>query len=68
MTPLKKLSAAALTVTVLATSSLATSSDAFAKSKHRAPKFGGNPMMAMMMGGGGGMFGGNAVLALGRTR
>jgi hypothetical protein len=54
MTPLKKLSAAALTVTVLATSSLATSSDAFAKSKHRAPKFGGNPMMAMMMGGGGG--------------
>jgi hypothetical protein len=53
MTTFRKLSAAALTITVLATSTLATSGDALAKGKHRAPKFGGNPM-AMMMGGGGG--------------
>ncbi len=41
MTTLRKLSAAALTVTILAASSLATSGDALAKGKQRAPKFGG---------------------------
>ena len=51
MITLKQLSAAALAVTVLATASLASSGDALAKGKHRAPKFGGP--MAMMMGGGG---------------
>jgi D-tyrosyl-tRNA(Tyr) deacylase len=51
MTSLKKLFAAALAVTVLATASIATSGDALAKSKHRGAKFGGNPMAAMMGGG-----------------
>ena len=50
MTVFRKFAAAVLAVAVIAASSLATSSDAQAKGKHRAPKF-GNPMAAMMGGG-----------------
>jgi hypothetical protein len=51
MTVLRKLSATALTLTLLFAATLGTSADALAKGKHRTPRF-GNPM-AMMMGGGG---------------